>query len=378
MRHLLALTILLICFSPVTSMKAFAVQQTTAKQALVMDFETGQVLLSKNADEKMPTSSMSKVMTMYMVFDALKRGVITPETEFTVSEEAWRKGGSKMFVPLGKMIKVKDLMRGVIIQSGNDATIVLAEGLAGSEEAFAKAMTAKALEMGMEDSNFVNASGWPDPNHYSTAHDLAIMARAMIENFPDYFKLFSETEFTFSNIKQMNRNPLLYRKIGADGLKTGHTEAAGYGLIGTAVQDGRRVLMVVNGLASEQDRADEGSRLITWALNGFTNIDIAKAGKIVANANVSMGKSQTVPMVLNQDIKITMPKLAVDKYKADVTYNAPLIAPITKGQEIGTMTIHAGDMDPLTYPLFAGEDVARVGFFKQTLNKLSYLIIGKL
>lgn len=370
--------IILVLSFLVLSFPAFASKDTTAKQAYVIDYETGQVLLNKNSDEKMPTSSMSKVMTIYMVFDALKQGAITMDTEFNVSEAAWSKGGSKMFVPLGKTIKVEDLIRGVTIQSGNDATIVLAEGLAGSEENFAKKMTAKAHEIGMKNSNFMNASGWPDADHYSTAQDLAIMARHMIEGFPEYYKFFSEKEYTYNNIKQQNRNPLLYRNVGADGLKTGHTELAGYGLIGTAVKDGRRVLMVVNGLASEKDRADEAVRLIEWALNNFTNKDIFKKGDIVTKADVALGKVPSIPLIIEKDIKVTVPKFPADSYSVQVKYDSPLIAPVKAGQEVGTMTIIIPDAENISYPIVAGADVEKLGMFQLTIDKIKRKFLGKL
>lgn len=369
---LLTLTIFFIA-SP-----AFAFQSTKAKQVIIIDFETKQVLLAKNETVKMPTSSMSKAMTSYMVFQAIKDGRISMDTEFKVSEKAWEKGGSKMFVPQGGNVKVEDLLRGVIIQSGNDATIVLAEGLEGDETSFARKMTAQALELGMEDSNFANASGWPDPNHYSTAKDLALMAQHIISDFPEYYKLFSETEFTFSNIKQQNRNPLLYRNIGADGLKTGHTEAAGYGLIGTAQKDGRRVLMVVNGLESEKDRADESVRLIEWGLNNFKNITPIKKGDIIAKADIAMGKEKTVPLLIDEDIKITVPKEPKDSYSVQIKYNAPLIAPIQAGQEVGTLEVIIPNSQNLTYPLKTARSVEKLGFFKGTIEKIKRYVRGSI
>ncbi len=360
------------------STPTWALQSTKAKQALVLDYETGQVLLAKEADKRMPTSSMSKVMTTYMVFDALKQGHIKLDSEFRVSDKAWAKGGSKMFVPQGKKVTVEDLLRGVIVQSGNDATIVLAEGLAESEENFARKMTAKAHEIGMKNSNFMNASGWPDPEHYSTTEDLALMARRMIEDFPEYYKLFAETEFTYSNIKQQNRNPLLYRNIGADGLKTGHTEAGGYGLIGTAVKDGRRVMMVVNGLESEKDRANESVRLIEWALDSFTNIDLVKKGDVVTQADVALGKSLSVPLVIHQDIKVTVPKVPKDSYSVEVTYKSPLVAPIAAGTEVGTFKVIVPNSESLSYPIFTAEPVEKLGVFKLTIEKIKHLLIGKL
>ena len=355
-----------------------AMQKTKAKQALVMDYQTGQVLFSKQADTQMPTSSMSKVMTTYMVFDALKNKQIEMDSKFRVSEKAWAKGGSKMFVGQGSKIKVEDLLRGVIIQSGNDATIVLAEGLSGSEEKFAKEMTKKALEIGMENSNFVNASGWPDPQHYSTAQDLVVMTRRMIEDFSEYYKMFAEKEFTYSNIKQQNRNPLLYRDVGADGLKTGHTEVGGYGLIGTAQKDGRRVIMVINGLESDKDRANESVRLIEWALEDFTNISFIKKGQAVTQAPVAMGAVDTVSLTVAKDINITVPKVPKDSFSVEVTYNTPLIAPIAAGTQIGEMKIIIPNAENLTYPVVAAEDVNKLGLFKSTFVKAKYFLLGKI
>ena len=374
MRLIVALTTLLLFSLPLT---ANAAQSTKAKQALIIDYETGQVLLAKDAQERMPTSSMSKVMTMYMVFDALKNGTITLDSTFKVSDKAWRKGGSKMFVEVNKEIKVKDLIRGVIVQSGNDATIVLAEGLAPSEGAFARSMTDKAKQIGMKNSNFMNASGWPDPDHYSTAEDLTIMAKNMIEEFPEYYKYYSEKEFTYNNIKQQNRNPLLYRNIGADGLKTGHTEAGGYGLIGTATADNRRVIMVVNGLESEKDRAEESARLIQWALNSFTNVDFAVAGQKISDANVAMGQADTVGLVIKDPIRLTMPKNALQTYTVDVKYNGPLVAPVKQGDEVGVMVIKIPEMENKEYPLFAQSDVKKIGFFKGLWRKTQYMVFGK-
>ncbi|HYH18896.1 MAG TPA: D-alanyl-D-alanine carboxypeptidase family protein, partial [Azospirillum sp.] len=238
--------------------------ETIAKQAILLDMTSSTVLFEKNADQRMPPSSMSKVMTMYMVFEALKSGRLSLEHTLPVSERAWRMQGSKMFVELHNMIKIDDLIKGVIVQSGNDACIVLAEGLAGSEPAFAEQMNKKAKEIGLTATNLTNATGWPDPNHYVTARDLAILAERLIKDFPEYYHYYSIRDFQYHGIKQGNRNPLLYRGIGADGLKTGHTDAAGYGLTGSAEREGRRLILVVNGLPSMQARADESARLIEW------------------------------------------------------------------------------------------------------------------
>lgn len=350
---------------------------TAAKQAILMDVATGTVLLEKNADARMPTSSMSKVMTMYMVFDALKSGTIKLDDTFSVSEKAWKMAGSKMFVDIHTQVKIEDLIRGVIVQSGNDATVVLAEGLSGSEISFADAMNKKAKELGMNDSNFMNASGWPDENHYSTARDLATLGMSMIRDFPDYYKYYAELDFTYHGIKQGNRNPLLYRNVGADGIKTGHTEAAGYGLIGSAVSGDRRVIMVVNGLSSMQERADESVRLIEWALQGFANKTLIKKDQPVAEAKVVYGHQAAVPLVASEDVIVTLPKLAKAPAKIEVQYKGPLVAPLKKGQEVGVIRISAEGM-PSTreMPLVVGADVAEQGFFAKTLSKAKQLLAG--
>jgi D-alanyl-D-alanine carboxypeptidase (penicillin-binding protein 5/6) len=363
------LFLLFICLLPQSAF-AIGITDTSAEQAYIIDFDTGQVLLAKNEDERMPTSSMSKVMTMYMVFDALKSGRIALDSELEVSEKAWRMGGSKMFVEVGKKVKVEDLIRGVIIQSGNDATIVLAEGLAGSEEAFSALMTQKAKALGMKNSNFVNASGWPDDNHYSTAKDLSILASALVRDFPEYYKYYSEMEFEFNGIKQGNRNPLLYRNIGADGIKTGHTEAAGYGLIGSGKKDGRRVIMVVNGLDSMQDRATESRRLFTLALNSFENVKLYSKGETVEVAPVSMGKQPSVPLAVEDDIIVTILKMSRDQLEVETIYTKPFLAPVQAGQRIGKLKLSIpGTPEPLEYDLLTASSVEELGFFAKLLAK---------
>ena len=375
-RNTLALTLILFCSLALIAPQAHAVE-TRAKQAIVIDFDTQTVLLAKNADEQMPTSSMSKVMTMYAVFESLKGGAISLTDSLPVSEKAWRMGGSKMFVEVDKSVKVEDLIRGVIVQSGNDATIVLAEGLAGSEGAFADMLNAKAKELGMENSHFVNASGWPDENHYSTARDLATLGRAIIRNFPDYYAYYSEKEFTFNNIKQANRNPLIYRNIGADGIKTGHTEAAGYGLIGSGTQSGRRVILVVNGLEDERARAEESAKLLEWGLKRFENKTLYKAGEVIENAKVFMGKAAQVGLSADEDVFLTLTKMAGANVQIQVKYEGPIIAPVKQGQELAVLEITVPGMEPVTRPLLAAEDVPELGLFAKTLAKAKMLVTGK-
>lgn len=350
---------------------------TSAEQAILMDFETGMVLFEKNATEKMPTSSMSKVMTMLLVFEALESGKLRLDTELPVSEKAWRKGGSKMFVEVDNRVAVEDLLRGVTVQSGNDATIVLAEGLAGSEQAFAEAMNVKAEEIGMKNSHFMNASGWPHPDHYSTAQDLAKLAHYMIDEYPDYYSYFSEKEFTYNNITQRNRNPLLYREdIGADGIKTGHTEDGGYGLMASGIRDGRRVILVLNGLDDEKARAQESARMLEWGLKGFQNIVLFQAGETVDVAEVVMGKRKQVSLVIEEKLFVSVPVTLRNDLKVSVKYDGPLIAPVYKGDKVGTLQVEIPRLQTIEVPLFAGEDVPGLGFFAGTLAKVNLILNG--
>jgi serine-type D-Ala-D-Ala carboxypeptidase (penicillin-binding protein 5/6) len=350
--------------------------ETQAQQAFLVDFDTGAVLLDKNADELMPPSSMSKLMTAYLVFDRIDDGRLNLDDKLTVSEKAWRKGGSKMFVEVGNEVRIEDLVRGVIIQSGNDACIVLAEGLAGSEEAFAELMTQKAREMGMEKSTFRNSTGWPDPEHLVTARELAILARHIIVDHPKHYHYYSEKEFTWNGIRQGNRNPLLYRNIGADGLKTGHTEDAGYGLTGSAVQNGRRLILVVNGLPSMQARADESDRLLSWGFREFDNYTLFQAGDTVDEAPVWLGAEDTVPLVIPADLKVTLPRSDRNGMKVSVVYDSPIPAPVPAGQEIAKLRVTWPDGVPVEVPLQAGKDVDQLGPFGRIAASIKFLLLG--
>ncbi len=372
----------LICLLAVPSMN-YAAQaagngvETLAKQAIIVDFDTGEVLYEKNADERMPTSSMSKVITMYVIFDALKKGNLSLDDTFLVSEKAWRKGGSKMFVKVGDQVKIEDLIRGVIIQSGNDATIVLAEGLAGSEDAFAVALNRTAKELGMSNSHFMNASGWPDPDHYSTARDLSKLALAIVREFPEYYGYYSELEFEYAGISQGNRNPLLYRKIGADGIKTGHTEDGGYGLIGSGEKDGRRVIVVLNGMSSMQERADESARLLQWGLNGFKKVKLFSQARHLDTVPVYLGTRGDVAVRAEHEITMLVPKLMQDKIKVDVVYQSPVKAPIKQGDKLGTVKVTAPSGEVKDIPLVAVHDVDELGFFAKLIAKSRLLTTGQ-
>lgn len=350
---------------------------TSAKQAIIIDYDTGSILFSKNADEKSPTSSMSKVMTIYLVFEALKKGELSLEDELLVSEKAWKKGGSKMFVPVGKKVKVEDLIRGVVIQSGNDATIVLAEGIAGSEDLFAQALNKKAQTLGMDNSHFMNASGWPDPEHYSTARDLSFMALAMIKNFPDYYHYYSEKEFTYNNISQGNRNPLLYKNVGADGVKTGHTEDGGYGLIGSGVNEkGRRVVIVLNGMKSSKERKNESARLMKWALGAFENQTLFENETILGNAPVYLGARTEVALMAGETVKYIVPKILANDLKVEIIYKEPIKAPIKKGQKIGKVKVNVPNGEVIEVPLVAAHSVDIAGLALRTITKARLLTTG--
>ncbi len=350
--------------------------ETIAKQAVLIDLTTNTVLFEKNAEQRMPPSSMSKIMTIYMVFEALKQGELSLDRVFKVSERAWRMQGSKMFVELDKDIKVDDLIKGVIVQSGNDACIVLAEGLAGSEPAFAEKMNKKAKEIGLTSSNLTNATGWPDPNHYMTAHDLAVLAQRLIEDFPEYYHYYSIRDFTYHGIKQGNRNPLLYRGIGADGLKTGHTDAAGYGLTASAEREGRRLILVVNGLPSMQARADESARLIEWGFREFNAYSLFKAGDAIDEVPVWLGAQETVPVTVPKDLKVTMARADRPNMKVSLVANQPVAAPIKKGDPVGKLVIAAPGAPVKEVPVVAAVDVEKLGFVGRALAAAKYLVLG--
>ncbi|MFP4386906.1 MAG: D-alanyl-D-alanine carboxypeptidase family protein [Alphaproteobacteria bacterium] len=369
--------VLCLTFFPRWALASADTINTSARQAIVIDYDTGTVLYSKNADERMPTSSMSKVMTMYVVFGALQRQELNLDSTLLVSEKAWKKGGSKMFVPVGEKVKVEDLIRGVIVQSGNDATIVLAEGIAGTEKAFAQIMNQEAKAIGMENSNFVNASGWPDPDHFSTARDLATMARAIIRNFPDYYHYYSQKDFTYNDIHQRNRNPLLRLNIGVDGLKTGHTAAGGYGLIASGkAKDGRRVIMVINGIDSTAQRKEEGARLMRWAMNAFKSETLFEDNPVLGQANVYFGQEGAVDLVAQKPVKYVVKKAKARDVKVDILYKEPLKAPLKKGQDVGRITVHVPGTEKIEIPLVTAHSVQEAGIFVRAISKARLLSTG--
>jgi D-alanyl-D-alanine carboxypeptidase (penicillin-binding protein 5/6) len=349
---------------------------TEARNAYVIDFRTGAVLLDKNADERIPPASMSKMMTYYTVFSYLKEGKATLEDMLPVSEKAWRTQGSKMFVPLGGRVKIEDLLRGVIIQSGNDACIVLAEGLAGSEQAFVDEMNKKAQEIGLTGSHFANVTGLPDPEHYMTARDLATLARHIITDYPQFYKFESEKDFSYNGIKQGNRNPLLYKDFGADGLKTGHTEEAGYCLTASAVRENRRIVMVLAGMPSMKSRATESERLIEWAFREFGGYTLFKTGETIDEADVWLGDSAKVPLTVSSDAVVTIPRRSRKDMKVTAVYDKPIKAPIAQGQEVGKLVVTVPNQTPTEFPLVTASAVERLGAMGRVGAALSYMVFG--
>ncbi|TNE42662.1 MAG: D-alanyl-D-alanine carboxypeptidase [Alphaproteobacteria bacterium] len=349
---------------------------TPGTYVVLMDADTGEVLYNKNGDVRMAPASMSKLMTIAVLFDAIDSGVYSLNDTFHVSRKAWQKGGSKMWVMVDTDIRIEDLIQGIIVQSGNDACIVVAEGIAGSEDAFAERMTEFGQRIGLQNSTFRNSTGWPDPNHMMTAHDLALLARYLIKQHPDLYHYFAEQEFSWSDITQPNRNPLLFLNLGADGLKTGHTEESGYGLVGSSVRDGQRMIMVVNGLNSERERASEGRRLLEVAHREFKHLDLFAAGEEVSQATVWNGQAKRVPLVVNDDVKAVLHRRVRDDLKVTVNYSGPLPAPIVAGTQVATLTVEAPGMTTKEVPLYAGADVDKVGFFGRLGSAIGVMLYG--
>ncbi|MBT9245377.1 D-alanyl-D-alanine carboxypeptidase [Gemmobacter fulvus] len=351
--------------------------ETQATGAWVYDITTGTVLMDKNADQPLPPASMSKLMTINMLFEALRDGRVTMDTTFAVSSRAKAMGGSTMFLNELDRPTVNDLIHGMIVNSGNDACVVVAEGLAGTEEAFARQMTERARALGMESSTFANASGWPDPAQRMSMEDLGILAARLITEFPEYYPIFAQTEFNYANrseANRFNRNPLLKLNIGADGLKTGHTQEAGYGLVGSAVQGDRRVVFAITGLPSEKARAEESERIVNWAFRQFSLKTIVKGGTRVAEADVWLGDADRVGLVPATDVTRLLPALAQDQMTAEVVYKGPINAPITKGQQIAELLVHIPDLPDARIPLVAEADVPKGGFGKKLVTAAQVLM----
>ncbi|MFW6413016.1 MAG: D-alanyl-D-alanine carboxypeptidase family protein [Oceanicaulis sp.] len=378
MRRLLSIAVLFVSLTASATAQGF---DTQATHAVIMDYETGDILYSKDAEEPMPPASMSKLMTALMVFEALQSGELSMETELPVSEEAWRRGGSAsgsstMFLDVGSRAKVEDLLQGIIVQSGNDACIVVAEAIGGTEANFADMMTERARELGLETANFANATGWPDPEHQISAADLARLARHIISEHGSYYDLYQQESFTYNGIEQYNRNPLIGVFPGADGLKTGHTSESGYGLVASAEQDGVRRIIVFNGMESSRDRADEAERLMSAAFNEFEMVEIVSAGEQIGEADLWLGRAATVPLRAAQDLTLGLHRRAADDYDAEIVYEGPIRAPVAEGDQIGTLEINLPDGRTRTVPLEAAASVEKKGALGRAGDSLLRLISG--
>ena len=342
--------------------------ETLAKAAYVVDMNTGTVLMEKQADLPLPPASMSKLMTLNMLFEALRDGRVTLDTRFSVSSRAKNMGGSTMFLNEQDRPTVEELIKGIVVLSGNDACVVVAEGLAGTEEAFARQMNERARDLGMTQSNFANSSGWPDPNQRMSMRDLGFLATRLITEFPEYYGYFALEEFAWDNRapqNRFNRNPLLNLGIGADGLKTGHTEEAGFGLVGSAVQGDRRVVFVVTGLASEQERAQEAERIVNWAFRQFVEKTVIKKGERLAQAPVWLGDASRVDLVASKDLTLLLPSTNRDQVNVSLEYKSPIPAPIKAGDEVAELVINVPGQPEARQPVVAAADVPDAGFVNQ-------------
>lgn len=350
--------------------------ETAAPQAILMDHQTGTILLEKDSDIPVPPASLSKLMTSYMVFQEIKNGGLALEDLVPVSEKAWRMGGSKMFVEVGDQVSVEDLLRGVIVQSGNDACIVLAETISGSEAAFSDLMTDKAGKLGLSNSTFRNATGWPDPEHKMSVRDVALLTQSIVTSFPEFLPLFSEKEFTYNGIRQGNRNPLLYKNIGVDGMKTGHTKEAGYSLAATATRNGRRLILVLTGLDTAQQRAVEGERLFDYGFRKFNNYTLFKDGETVDTADLWLGDLPRVPLIIEDALTVTLPRDRRDELEVSVVFESPIPAPVKIGDLVAKIRVEIPGTEPIELPLLAGKSISRAGPFRRISGALSYLLFG--
>jgi len=364
-RHLRTL---IACLSVVVAAAPARAFESASTAAWVFDVTTQTVLMDKNADQPLPPASMSKLMTINMLFEALRDGRVSMDTEFAVSSRAKAMGGSTMFLQESDRPTVNELIQGMIVNSGNDACVVVAEGLFGTEEEFSEKATQRARALGMTASNFENSSGWPGPTHRMSMRDLGILALHLIEDFPEYYQVFAETEYNYKGRapdNRFNRNPLLKLGIGADGLKTGHTQEAGYGLVGSAKQGDRRVIFAITGLLSEQARAEEAERIVAWAFRQFSEKTVARTGVRVAEAEVHMGDADSVGLVPAEDVRLLVPALVQDKMTAEVVYNGPLTAPVLAGTPVAELIVHVPDLPDRRVPLVAEADVGKAGFLKR-------------
>ncbi|TVQ36000.1 MAG: D-alanyl-D-alanine carboxypeptidase [Geminicoccaceae bacterium] len=372
MRLIAAAVLSLVLLTPARADVPF---ETIAPAAILLDFPSGQVLFEKDADTPRPPASMSKLMTAFTVFEDLAAGRLSLDDTFPVSEKAWRTGGSKMFVEVGDRVRVEDLLRGIIIQSGNDACVVVAEALGGTEAAFAAAMTRRGREIGLTNSNFMNASGLPHPEHRMSVRDLGILANELIRRFPQFYHFYGERSFTFAGIEQSSRNPLLQSGIeGVDGLKTGHTREAGYGLVASAERDGRRLVLVVAGLETVGQRRREAERLLEFGFRFFQYYRLFEAGEAIDQATVWFGDRRTVPLVARETVAVTMLAENRDSLAVRVAYDGPIVAPARAGTVVGELIIDADGLSERRVPLMLGEDIGEANVFGRMWSAMRHLV----
>ena len=353
--------------------KIYAID-TKAESAVVLDVNSNTILFEKNPEIKQGPASMSKLMLIYMVFERLQNNTLSLDQEFLVSKKAWKYGGSKMFVKAGDMVSVNDLLKGIIVQSGNDACIVLAEGLSGSEENMVEEMNDKGIEIGLTGSNFTNTTGWPHQDHYMTLKDIAHLSKLIINKFPEYYYMFSINEFTYNDIRQFNRNKLISID-GYDGLKTGRTTQSGFGIAASSKKNDRRIISVVNGLNSDKERINETKKLVNWSFREFITLDLYEAGDTIQSAKVWLGKEAFVPLVLNDDLVITIKKKNIDKYKIKLIYETPIISPIKKGDKVAELHLIEGDSTKIK-DIYAGKNIDKISRFYRSFSIVNYLLFG--
>ena len=355
--------------------------ETQARNAILMDYDTGQYLYVKDHEKMVPPASMSKLMTVNMIFEKLKDGSLSLDDTFTVSERAWKlgsaaSGGSTMFLKIGEKVRVEDILKGILIQSGNDACIVAAENLAGSEDDFAEMMNKRARELGLDNSSFANSTGLPHPDQKMSVEDLAKLARHIIKEFPEFYHIFSEKYYTHNNITQGNRNPLLYSMPNADGLKTGHTEEAGFCLTASAKKGERRLIEVMTGMNSNKERSEEAERLMEWGFREFNNYNLLNKGQTIAEIPVVFGGEKQVRLVVPETVKRTLKKSQAPKIKMTAVYDKPVKAPVAAGDKLGEVRIELDGQEMENLPLVADRNVEKLGFFGRIGQNLKYLLFG--
>ena len=353
---------------------------TVADYAHIIDFDSDRVLLSKNADSPMKPASMAKIMTLYIVFARIAEGSLSLEDEFLVSEKAWKMGGSRSFLDVGTRVSIDELINGVAVQSGNDAAVVIAEGISGSEEAFADEMNRFAKRLGMSNTNFTNSTGWPDDNLTTTARDLSLLTSALIrdfpaETYPSLYPVFAKIDYSYNNIKQGNRNPLINKSLGADGLKTGHTKESGYGLVGSAKRGSQRIILVLNGMKSKKQRSLESNRLMDFMFREFRKYTFFEEGEKVSTANIWLGKEAKIPLVLETELSRVLSRNERNNTKITVNYNDPIQAPLKKGDEVGSLWLEVNGIRE-EIPIVAAKDVAQLPIFSRVTEAVKYLIFG--